>query len=80
MEVLFHTIVDEYDTRPGWNLSWVAMTPGECQRHPAPRMHYSSIDVTTFIIIDDCQKAGEKFPYILYIAQAPGFGCSEGKT
>ena len=52
MDVSFHTY-DDYDsrTRHGWNLSWVATTPGECQQHPAPRMHYSSIVVTIFFQI-----------------------------
>ena len=52
VEVLFHT--DDNGAYPGWNLSWVAMTPGECQQHQAPRIHYSSIIVMIFIKKDDC--------------------------
>ena len=55
VDVLFHTYDDnDYGSRSGWNLSWVAMTPGECQQHPAPRMQYSSIVKTIFIKNDDC--------------------------
>ena len=56
VEVLFHTddYSVSYNSYPGWNLSWVAMTPGECQQHQAPKMHYSSIIVMIFVINDDC--------------------------
>ena len=40
VDVLFHTYDDnDYGSRSGWNLSWVAMTPGECQQHPALFFH-----------------------------------------
>ena len=26
-------MTDDYDTRPGWSVSWSAVTPGECQQH-----------------------------------------------
>ena len=57
VKLVFST--DGSQTRPGWSVSWMAVTPGECQQHVWVFLHNLSNSLFLAIMVDNALRPSD---------------------